>query len=148
VPHYNSERDTTLPGFLRDASSAALRLMFGRPSNPRCVQVVGCITRCILVSAQPKPSGMGGTHPLAPGDLPGVSSSQIGITDEIMVISRPAQMGWIEQVSPACAAASVAGALNGLLSFQSAKTVKREDQTRPVSQADVLKVREQLLTLQ
>eukprot|EP00884_Botryococcus_braunii_P015916 jgi/Botrbrau1/3007/Bobra.0070s0005.1 len=80
--------------------------------------------------------------PLSPWDLPGVPENDVGITNVSLIISEIATVGWTEQVSPACAAASVAGAFNGLLQAQkngTNLTLSRHQSKHVVHQKHILK---------
>ena len=53
--------------------------------------------------------------PLAPADLQAANVQLPWLKNQQLVVSATAMRGWVEQTSPACAAASVAGAIQGLL---------------------------------
>lgn len=83
--------------------------------------------------------------PLSPWDLPsGISPGEVGISKQNLIWSPVARLGWIEQASPACAAASVAGALNGLLHVPQLATdpnLSRDQAQRIFAQKHVIEVR-------
>lgn len=77
---------------------------------------LACVRRCSR-TAPVAAWAMRGA-PLAPADLQAANVQLPWLKNQQLVVSATALRGWVEQTSPACAAASVAGAIQGLLDTQ------------------------------
>ena len=96
------------------------------------VQLTGLLLHlCHTVKTMPRGA------PLAPGDLQAANVTLHWLKKHRVVVSPTALHGWMEQTSPACAAASVAGAVQGLLNARGGNCSAE----RRLSQADAVEVR-------